>query len=102
MLAKLNLTIVDAKNGMEAVEICKSNKHVDLVLMDIKMPVMNGVDATKHIRALLPDLPIIAQTAYATAQDRIEIMANGCSDFISKPINQELLISMVNKHLKKS
>jgi len=101
MLAKLNLTIVDAKNGMEAVEICQSNKHVDLVLMDIKMPVMNGIEATKHIRALLPDLPIIAQTAYASAQDRIEIMASGCSDFISKPINQELLISMVNKHLKK-
>jgi len=100
MLTNYGLQVISAKNGLEAVEICRANPSIDLVLMDIKMPVMDGCEATKQIRQFLPDLPIIAQTAYALENDRDEILACGCSDYISKPINPIDLQTLVNKYLK--
>jgi len=99
MLKAMPVTIIRAINGMEAVEACKSNKGIDLVLMDMKMPVMDGCEATKLIKCLMPMLPIIAQTAYSTDADRAKIMACGCIDFISKPIKRELLISKIEEQL---
>lgn len=101
MLSGININIIRAVNGVEAVNICKSGEHIDLVLMDVKMPVMDGYVATKQIRAFLPNLPIIAQTAYTTNADEIEAFANGCSDFVSKPIIQEILVSKIKKLLDK-
>jgi len=101
MLTSFNLQVVSAKNGLEAVEICRANPSIDLVLMDIKMPVMDGCEATKQIRQFLPDLPIIAQTAYALENDRDEILACGCSDYISKPVRPADLHALVNKYLKR-
>jgi PAS domain S-box-containing protein len=100
LMLNLNINIVRAMTGVEAIEACRS-KHVDVVLMDIKMPVMDGYEATKQIRKFLPDIPIIAQTAYATAIDKSKAMACGCTDFISKPFRKGLLVSKVKEQLYK-
>lgn len=100
LLSAPNLTILRALNGLEAVELCKSNRQIDLVLMDIKMPIMNGYEATERILELRPTLPIIVQTAYSSEADRTKAFACGCSDFISKPINKDQLIVKINKLLK--
>ncbi len=83
-----------ASNGLEAVEKAMS-EHPDLVLMDIKMPVMDGLEATRNIRSQMPDLPIIALTANAFDTDRHAAMEAGCNDFLSKPINAEKCIKAI-------
>ena len=90
-----------AINGEEAVEMCLKNNEIDIVLMDIKMPLMNGYLATKKIKAHKPELPIIAQTAYSTSSEKELALQHGCDDFISKPINKEMLLQLINKNLKK-
>ncbi|NUN09944.1 MAG: PAS domain S-box protein [Ignavibacteriaceae bacterium] len=82
----LELQIIKAVNGKQAVELCTSVKGISLVLMDLKMPVMDGFEATRRIRAIRRDLPIIAQTAYSAVEDRAKALNAGCTDFISKPI----------------
>jgi PAS domain S-box-containing protein len=94
-------TIIHAKNGIEAVDICSNDKDIDLVLMDIKMPLMNGYIASQKIKAKYPSLPIIAQTAYSTRQDENLAYQYGCDAFISKPINKETLIALCEKFLLK-
>ncbi len=101
LLSGLDLTIVRAVNGIEAVGICNTNNDVALVLMDIKMPLMDGYEATRQIRQFLPSLPIIAQTAYSTEADMHKAFSAGCNDFISKPLSKELLISKIKKQLHK-
>lgn len=93
-----NYKVIQAKNGKEAVEICMNN-IIDLVLMDIKMPIMNGHEAAKKIKELFPELPIIAQTAYSTEADRDLALKYGCNDFISKPIDREKLFALMSKYL---
>ena len=99
LLSDSNLTILRASNGLEALDICKSNQNIDLVLMDIKMPIMNGFEATERILEIRPTLPIIAQTAYSSDADKARAFASGCLDFISKPINKDQLILKINKLL---
>ncbi len=99
MLLNSNFTLLRALNGLEAVEMCKSDQRVDLILMDLKMPVMNGFEATQRIKKIRPNLPVIAQTAYSTDIDKAKAIASGCSDYISKPIKQDLLISKINSLL---
>jgi PAS domain S-box-containing protein len=91
--------LIHAINGKEAVEICARNNKIDLVLMDIKMPVMNGYEAAEIINSQFPDLPIIVQTAYSKDSDKEFALQHGCADFISKPINKEKLLAMLNKYL---
>ncbi|MDD3891769.1 MAG: response regulator, partial [Bacteroidales bacterium] len=88
-----------AKNGKEAVEICMANRNVDIVLMNIKMPIMNGYEATAKIKSVFPNLTIIAQTAYTSAHDKEMAIKYGCNDFISKPIDKDELIEMIDKQL---
>ncbi len=95
ILSDINITVIRAVNGMEAVEKCKSNKHIDLVFMDIKMPVMNGYEATKKIKEFMPGLPVIAITAYSGETERAKALSCGCSDFISKPIDNRLVVSKI-------
>ena len=97
---KLNCNILHAKNGLEAVKICENNPTIDFVLMDIKMPKMNGFEATKQIRISNPKLPIIALTAYSTSEDKEKAINAGCIDFVSKPINNEKLINRIKQHLE--
>jgi PAS domain S-box-containing protein len=91
--------IIRAKNGLEAVEICRNKLNIDLVLMDIKMPDMNGFDATKKIKLTRKNLPIIAQTAYAMSVDEDNCLRAGCDDYISKPLQIDDLLNKVNKYL---
>ncbi|MDO8897621.1 MAG: response regulator, partial [Bacteroidales bacterium] len=84
-----------AKNGVEAVKICRNNNSVNLVLMDLQMPQLSGFDATKQIKAFKPHLPIIAQTAFSDIEGRREALSAGCDDYITKPVNQAELISLI-------
>lgn len=96
---KLPCTIIRAQNGLEAVELCKNNPAIELVLMDIKMPKMDGHKATRKIKEFRPSLPVIAQTAYSTAEDREIAISAGCDDFIVKPISKEVLVAIINNYL---
>jgi PAS domain S-box-containing protein len=98
-LSNENIVVIHAANGSEAVEICKKNRQINLVLMDLKMPVMDGFEATKSIKEFRPDLPVIAQTAYVRDVDKSKAIACGCSDFLSKPFKKEELLSMIREHL---
>jgi PAS domain S-box-containing protein len=98
-LAKGKLNLLRAFNGIQAVEMCKTNKEIQLVLMDIKMPLMNGYDATVLIKQNRPDLPIIVQTAYAMTEERNTAFAAGCDDYIAKPIKKTELVEMVMKYI---
>ncbi|MBT6006341.1 MAG: PAS domain S-box protein [Prolixibacteraceae bacterium] len=99
VLDKLQFNFIWVKNGEEAIQLCKENQAIDLVLMDINMPVLNGYDATKKIKKFKPELPIIAQTAYAIAGDREKVLEAGCEDYITKPINRDVLIEMIGKYI---
>ena len=87
-----------AKNGQEAVEKVEKESF-DIVLMDIKMPVMDGLEATKAIKAIRPELPIVALTANAFDSDRQLAMDAGCDDFLSKPVSSELCLKTIKKFL---
>ncbi|MBL0684415.1 transporter substrate-binding domain-containing protein [Aquimarina mytili] len=87
-----------AKNGKEAVQFCSKNQKIDLVFMDIKMPEMNGYEATKIIKKIRPELPIIAQTAYSTKEDIKKALEAGCKGFISKPIQYKHLKKVLRKY----
>ena len=100
MLSKSSHTILRAHDGLEAVQVCNDNPAIDLVLMDIKMPELDGYEAYKRIKIFRPDLPVIAQTAYASAEDEMKIMDAGFRGYISKPINKEKLIEMVGEITK--
>jgi len=92
--------IIKAVTGLEAVEICRNNPDIDLILMDIKMPVMDGFEATRQIREFNKDVIIIAQTAFALTGDREKVIAVGCNDYIAKPFGQKALLSMLKKYFK--
>jgi PAS domain S-box-containing protein len=89
-----------AKNGEEAVALCKQHPEITLVLMDIKMPVMNGVEATSLIRGFRPDVRIIATTAYAQTGDKQRFLAAGCDGYLPKPFSTEKMLALLREHLK--
>jgi len=94
--------ILRACNGQEAVDLCKKHPDINLVLMDIKMPVMNGIEATLLIKSFRTDLPIIAISAYAQSGNEFKIKEAGCDDYLSKPINKAELFSLIKKYFKNS
>ena len=87
-----------AKNGQEAVEKVEKESF-DIVLMDIKMPIMDGLEATKAIKEKHPELPVVALTANAFDSDRQLAMDAGCDDFLSKPVSSELCLKTIKKFL---
>ena len=89
--------LLHASNGEEAVELAKANNDIDLILMDIRMPVLDGLQATEQIRTFNKDVVIIAQTAYGYSNDRKNALTAGCNAYISKPINKELLLDTIAK-----
>jgi len=97
ILAGENAQLLWAKNGREAIEICENDSSIGLVLMDINMPVLNGLDAAREIKKFRPSLPIIAQTAYAVAGDKERILDSGCNDYISKPLEKNMLLELIGK-----
>ncbi|OFX17774.1 MAG: hypothetical protein A2033_02295 [Bacteroidetes bacterium GWA2_31_9] len=101
IVKKYSREVLISKNGLEAVKACKDNPDIDLVLMDIKMPEMDGYDATKAIRQFNPNVIIIAQTAYAFSSDREKAFEVGCDDYISKPFGLSIFADLINKYFKK-
>lgn len=102
LLEKINdydFQIIRAENGREAIEIVERELNVDLVLMDIQMPIMNGYKATREIKKRFPHIPIVAQTAYTNSEDRKKAFASGCDDFISKPIKPDIVKQMLKKFI---
>jgi PAS domain S-box-containing protein len=99
VLLDTNIKIIRAFNGIHAIEQFKENHTINLILMDIKMPELNGYEATKIIKQINHQIPIIAHTAYAMASDRDEAITAGCDDYISKPANREQLLSIIQKYL---
>ena len=100
-LLKNKLEIIWATNGKDAIKICEENS-IDLVLMDIKLPIMDGLEATKQIKLIRPALPIIAVTAYAMASDKIKSLEAGCDNYISKPYKIEELFSLIETYINRN
>ena len=99
-ILKRDYQLQRAQNGVEAVELANTG-NFDLVLMDIKMPLMDGLEATTKIKEAHPDLPIIALTANAFDSDRQLAIKAGCDDFLSKPVNSEKCLSTIAKFIGK-
>ncbi len=98
LLSGMGASAIIARNGHEAVDLVKANKHINLILMDIQMPVMNGLEATQIIKSFT-QIPIIAVTAFALSKDKEYYLQNGCDDYISKPIQKNVLITTIEKYL---
>ncbi len=92
--------VLHAKTGIEAIEFCRNRPDIDLVLMDIKMPDMDGYEATRQIRQFSPNVIIIAQTAYALAGDHERALLAGCNSYISKPVKRVQLLELLQKYFK--
>jgi hypothetical protein len=100
VVKKYSKKVLKAKTGVEAVEACRNNHDIDLVLMDIKMPEMDGYEAARQIRQFNKDLVIVAQTAFALSGDREMAIEAGCNDYIPKPIRKDKLIEVIQKYYK--
>jgi len=87
-----------AKNGIEAIELCRTHPNISLVLMDIKMPIMDGETATKLIKEIRPGLPVIAQTSYALKHEIEKYAEAGFDEYITKPINIEEFDAVIDKY----
>ena len=92
-----NSTLLCAVNGLEAVEIVQHHPEINLVLIDLQLPIMNGVEATKLIKQQRPDLPVIAQSAFASKEDKQKAREAGCSSYITKPINKTELLNLITQ-----
>jgi PAS domain S-box-containing protein len=101
IIAETGASILKATNGQEAVDLYLENPAIDIILMDIKMPIINGIEATKMIRGFNRDLPIIALTAYAMSGDKEKCMEAGCNAYISKPIIKDDLLSVIDRYIRK-
>ncbi|MFC2114717.1 response regulator [Bacteroidota bacterium] len=91
--------VIWATTGQEVIDILENNPDIDLIMMDLKMPVMNGFEATKIIKISNPEIPIIAQTAFALFGDSDKAMEAGCNDYIAKPIMVNELMQKLKLHL---
>jgi len=100
-IRKIGKEVLHAITGVEAVEACRSNPDLDLVLMDLRMPIMDGNEATRQIRQFNKDVIIIAQTAYAFTGDSDKALEAGCNNYITKPINMALLFELIKKNVIK-
>ncbi len=98
VISKYSREILKVRTGREAIETCQNVPDIDLVLMDIEMPETDGYQATREIRKFDHDIVIIAETAFALYNDSAKALEAGCTDYISKPINLELLNDIINKH----
>lgn len=102
LVRDISKEVMHTKSGVNAVELCRKHSDIDLIMMDINMPEMNGYEATKQIREFNKDVIIIAQTAYALAGDREKSIEAGCDDYISKPISKKELLEKIENCLSKN
>ena len=100
ILLDTGITIILARSGIEAIEIIKSHPDIDVVLLDMQMPEMNGIEATKEIRKIRKNLPIIAQTAFVFEDDKDIILEAGCDACLIKPIRKDHLLTVMSSFVK--
>jgi PAS domain S-box-containing protein len=101
IIQKISYEVLHVITGVQAIEICRNTPDIDVVLMDIRMPKMDGNEATRQIRQFNKDVIIIAQTAYGFSSDKQKTIEAGCNDYISKPINKTQLYDLIKKHCDK-
>lgn len=99
VLTNAGIDVIVVDNGLKAVEIIKGNSEINMIFMDMRMPIMDGIEATKQIKVLNPAIPIIAQTAYAFNEEKVKILAEGCDDYLSKPLEYNKIMNIVNKYM---
>jgi len=93
------IQLTRSRTGEEGIKFCRSNNEVKLVLMDIRLPGIDGYTATRKIKSFKPDLPIIAQTAYAQTEDRLQALNAGCNDYLPKPISKDQLLKTIRQYI---
>jgi CheY-like chemotaxis protein len=98
-ILKKSATTVRASSATETLELLREHPGINLILMDIKLPDMNGLELTRLIKSMHPDLPVVAQSAYALAGDREKALEAGCSAYITKPLNREVLLDLISSHV---
>ena len=101
LLKRSKIEIIWVENGQDALTEVQNNDSIDLLLLDINLPIMNGYEAAEAIKKIRPELPIIAQTAYALEGDREKALIAGCDDYIPKPIVISTLLRKMNSYLDK-
>lgn len=99
LLIKFGANVVIARTGKEAINVVKSNKFIKIVLMDIRLPDIDGFETTQKIKKQNPKLPVIAVTAYAMYNDKELCLKNGCDDYISKPLDKDILFKKINHYI---
>jgi signal transduction histidine kinase/CheY-like chemotaxis protein len=100
ILKRTNVNIIHAKTGKQAIEYFENEKNIDLVLMDIQMPEMNGLEATEKIKSIKSDIPIIVQSAFALPGEKQKCIETGCDNYIAKPINRMALLTLLASYLE--
>lgn len=98
-LSESVFNIIRVENGLDAVNICKNRRDIDIILMDIKMPVMDGIEATRQIRIMRPEIPVIAVTAYAYDTDKKRLLESGFNEYLPKPLKRDSLLKMLKKFI---
>lgn len=98
-LRKTKASLIWAKNGLDAVDLVKANPNVDLILMDINMPKMDGIEATRIIKTLYPEIIVVVQTAFLLSGEERMCQDAGCDEFITKPIRLKYLLDTINRYL---
>jgi CheY-like chemotaxis protein/two-component sensor histidine kinase len=99
LLSLLNVTVIRAINGTDAIHSCQSHQDIKMVLMDLKLPEVDGFEATRQIKTFRPDLPVLAQSAYISENDKKKAFASGCCDYISKPIDKQSFMAKIMERL---
>lgn len=99
ILDETEASYIFAQTGKEALEIFNQDAHIDIILMDIQLPDINGYEVTRKIKEKNRNVPIIAQTAYALAGDKEKALDSGCDDYVSKPIDRIELMDKIDKFL---
>jgi PAS domain S-box-containing protein len=97
---KEGIDVLVAENGELAIEMVNNYPDIDMILMDMRMPIMDGIEATKRIKQIRPKLPIIAQTAYAFTEEKEKILSIGCDDYLSKPIEMQNILKLIKKYIE--
>ncbi|MDD3320404.1 MAG: response regulator [Paludibacter sp.] len=101
MFLATKVNILRAENGVDAVTLCRSNQQIDLVLMDVKMPIMDGIEATRTIKSFRSNLPIIMQTAHILEEVKLNCYDAGCDEFFTKPFDEEKFYSVIETFFKR-
>ena len=96
ILKDSGVDLLIAEDGKKAISIFKDHSEINLILMDIQLPVLNGYETTRKIKSLNPNLPVIAQTAYAMPEERIKCLEAGCNDYLAKPLDPNLLLQKIS------